>query len=301
MGLLGKPKVVLALGGGGSRGLAHLGVLEALEEADIPIDGIVGTSVGAIVGAAYALHPDATLLIENALAYVRSDAFMKDQFRRLMFGSNDVEQNFLGSIYASIKKSLTFSSLVRKRSIFEGERLRQVVEELIDDSNFEDTSIPFAVPAIDLRPPMEVLLTTGSLRDAVTASCSLPGFFPPVELNGMLLADVGVIGSVPVHAAAQLVPGAIVIAVDISSELAPIENFHRGWESILRVESIASRKLSELELMSADVILRPDIGGKYWSDFSGLDDMVESGRACARTKLDEIRARMTPRWLPFRR
>lgn len=301
MGFLGKPKVVLALGGGGSRGLAHLGVLQVLEEAEIPVHGVVGTSVGAIVGAAYTLHPDAHLLTENALAHIRSEAFMKDQFRRLMFGSNDVEQNFLSSIYGAIKKSLTFSNLIRKRAIFDGHKLRQVIEELVDDRSFEDTAIPFAVPAIDLRPPLEVLLTTGSLRDAVTASCSLPGFFPPVELNGMLLADVGVIGSVPVHAAAQLVPGALVVAIDISSELGPVENINRGWESIMRVESIAGRKLCELELLAADVVLRPEIGRKYWSDFSGLDDLVQAGRRAAEAKVEEIRARMAPRWLPFRR
>ncbi|MEM7168235.1 MAG: patatin-like phospholipase family protein [Planctomycetota bacterium] len=301
MGFLGKSKVVLALGGGGSRGLAHLGVLQALEEADISIDGIVGTSVGSIVGAAYASHPNAKELTESSLAYVRSPDFMKDQFRRLMFGANDVDQNFLQTVFKNIKRSLTFSSLIRKQAIFEGDRLRGVVEDLVPDRKFEDLEIPFAVPAIDLRPPMEVLLTTGSLRDAVTASCSLPGFFPPVELDGMLLADVGVIGCVPVHAARQMVSGAMVIAVDISSELDEIEEIGKGWESIMRVESIASKKLSELELSAADVVLRPDCGHKYWSDFSGLDAMVESGRRAALDRIEEIRSKSTPRWLPFRK
>lgn len=301
MGFFGKSKVVLALGGGGSRGLAHLGVLQALEEADIPVHGIVGTSVGSIVGAAYAVNPDAKALTESSLAYVRSPDFMKDQFRRLMFGANDVDQNFLQTVFASIKRSLTFSSLIRKRAIFEGDRLRGVVDDLVADKQFEELQIPFAVPAIDLIPPMEVLLTTGSLREAVTASCSLPGFFPPIEKDGMLLADVGVIGCVPVHAARQLVSGAIVIAVDISSELDSIEAIDKGWEAIMRVESIASKKLSELELSAADVVLRPDCGHKYWSDFSGLDAMVESGRRAVSERLEEIHSKLNAKWLPFRK
>lgn len=300
MKLFGSPKVVLALGGGGSRGLAHLGVLEVLEENDIPIHGIVGTSVGAIVGAGYALHPNAKELTERSLRYVRSDRFMKDQFRRLMFGSDEAEQSFLQTVLSGIKKSLTFTSLIRKPSIYDGSKLYELVCELLQDKTFDDTKVPFAVPAIDLRPPMEVLLTTGSIRTAVTASCSLPGFFPPVELEGMLLADIGVIGSVPVEAARQLVPGATVIAVDISSEMTPIEDIGRGWESIMRVECIAAKKLNELELNTADVVVRPRIGTKYWSDFTGLDSLVQGGREAAEKQVDEIKSRMQ-RWLPFRR
>ncbi|MGE3166525.1 MAG: patatin-like phospholipase family protein [Planctomycetota bacterium] len=296
----GSSQVVLALGGGGSRGLAHLGVLQVLEKHGIPVAGVVGTSVGAIVGAAYCLRPDATRLIDHSMRYLRSDRFMHDHFRRMMFGSNEVEQNFFQSVLSNVRKSLTFTSLIRRRSIFDGDRLRDLVGDLVEDKTFEQTQIPFAVPAIDLRPPMEVLLTTGPLRPAVTASCSLPGFFPPVEMSGMLLADIGVIGSVPVQAARQLVPGAVVVAVDISTELAPMQDVSRGWECIMRVEAIAAKKLNELELGQADVVLRPRIGRKYWSDFTELDMMVQAGADEAELRIEDVRSRLQ-RWLPFRR
>ncbi|MFQ5653800.1 MAG: patatin-like phospholipase family protein [Planctomycetota bacterium] len=292
MALFGKGKAVLALGGGGSRGLAHLGVLKVLEEERIPIAGIVGTSVGAIVGAAYALRPDANHHIQRTLDYLRSDRFMNDHFRRMMFGANDAEQNLLQVFVSGIRKSLSFTNLIRRPSIFSGEKLRCVVEEFVDDRGFDEVEIPFAVPAIDLRPPMEVLLATGSLRDAVVASCSLPGFFPPVELDGMLLADVGVIGSVPVDAARELVPGALVIAVNLTTELAEIASIDRGWDSILRCESIASQKLNQLELENTDVVLGPQIGEKYWSDFTELERMVRAGDEAAREQLPEIRSRL---------
>jgi len=167
-----------------------------------------------------------------------------------------------------------------------------VVHEFTGDADFEDLRIPFAVPAIDLRLAQEVLIEHGSLLDAVTASCSIPGFFPPVPKDDMLLADVGVISSVPVEAARELVPGALVVAVDLSRDLEPIEDIGRGWDCILRCEAIAGRRLTEAALEHADVVLRPDAGKKFWSDFSDLDAIVESGEAAARAHVQEIRDRL---------
>ena len=171
---------------------------------------------------------------------------------------------------------------------------------MVENRDFADTQIPFAVPVIDLCQPLEILLTEGSLRTAVVASCSLPGFFPPVELDGMLLADVGVMGSVPAGAAREFMPGALVVAVDLSSELDRIETVDRGWDSIMRVENIASKKLNEIELQKADIIIRPDVGSKYWSDFSELRRMVESGRHAAVEQIPAIRSRLKG-WMGFGR
>ena len=298
MALFGKEKVVVALGGGGSRGLAHLGVLKVLEEEGIPIHGIVGTSVGAIVGAAYALRPEAGPLTEDTLVYLRSDRFRNDHFRRMMFGANEAESNFARSVLSAVRKSFSFTNLIRRQAIFEGGKLRETIVDIIGEKTFDDIKIPFGVPAIDLRPPEEVLLTQGDLTDAVVASCSLPGFFPPVEIDGMLLADVGVIGSVPVDAAREFVPGALVIAVDLSTEIEPIESIERGWDSIMRVESIAASKLNESEMQRADICIRPQIGPKYWSDFSELLHMVEAGAEATREQIPAIHSHGRS-WLRF--
>lgn len=290
--VFGKSKVVLALGGGGSRGLAHLGVVRVLEREGIPIDAIVGTSVGSILGASYGMNPDAEALTRATLDYLRSDRFMNDSFRRMMFGANDAEQNFLSVALSNLRRGLRFTNLIRKPSILPGEKLREVVHEFVGDGTFDDLKIPFAVPAIDIREPSEVLLSQGTLLDAVTASCSIPGFFPPVALDGMLLADVGVISSVPVEAAREMIPGALVIAVDLSRELEPIDDVPRGWDNILRCESIAGRKLTELSLDQADVVLRPDIGEKFWSDFSGLEAIVTAGERETEAHLEEIHQRL---------
>jgi NTE family protein len=290
--VFGKSKVVLALGGGGSRGLAHLGVVRVLEREGIPIDGIVGTSVGSILGATYGVNPDIEGLIKTTLEFLRSDRFMNDKFRRMMFGSNDAEQNFLSVLFSNVRRGFRFASLIRRPSVLSGDKLREVVYEFVGDASFDDLKIPFAVPALDLREPREVLISHGKLVDAVTAACSIPGFFPPVEFDGLLLADVGVISSVPVEAAREMIPGALVIAIDLSRELESIENIERGWDSILRCESIAGRKLNALALTQADVVLRPKIGEKYWSDFSGLEEIVRAGEVAAEERLEEIRNRL---------
>jgi NTE family protein len=284
-----KEKTCTVLGGGGSRGLSHLGVLQVLEREGIPIHTIVGTSVGAIVGATYALDPDAIGVTRRALAYLKSAQFRHDTFRKVLLKSQSVETNYLKNLFNGIRKSYIFSNLLRKPSIFPGERLESVIADLIPDKQFSDTLIPFAVPALDIRTGEEVLLTKGSLRRAVLASCSLPGFFPPVEHDGMLLADAGVIGPVPVSAASYFQP-TVVIAVDIASQLDALPQYMHGLDAILRVENIAGRRLNEIELAHADVVIRPEVGKKYWSDFSDLDALVAQGIRAVEEKLPELRA-----------
>jgi NTE family protein len=284
-----KGKVCLVLGGGGVRGLAHLGVLQVLERNEIPIDCMIGTSVGAVVGASYAIDPDALSITRRAVAYFESGEFAANPFKKVFLKSENVEQNFLRSLFANIKKGYAFSNLLRRPSIFPGEKLYQVIADLVPDRDFSETQIPFAVPALDLRSGTEVLLTDGPLRQAVFASCSLPGFFPPVEYRGMLLADAGVIGPVPVSPARHFHPTTI-IAVDITSDLERMENVERGLDVILRVESLACSRLNSIELEGADVIIQPRVGKKYWSDFSGFEQLINEGVLAAEGKVDAIRA-----------
>jgi NTE family protein len=284
-----KERTCVVLGGGGSRGLSHLGVLQVLERERIPIHTLVGTSVGAVVGAVYALDPDAIGVTRRALSYLKSAQFRHDTFRKVLLKSQAVESNYLKNLFNGIRKSYIFSNLLRKPSIFPGERLESVICDLVPDRQFSDTHIPFAVPALDIRTGREVLLTKGPLRKAVLASCSLPGFFPPVEYDGMLLADAGVIGPVPVSAASYF-EATVVIAIDIASQLDEMPESMHGLDAILRVENIAGRRLNQIELANADVVIRPEVGKKYWSDFSELDDLVAQGVRATEAKLEDLKA-----------
>ncbi|HLU48957.1 MAG TPA: patatin-like phospholipase family protein [Planctomycetota bacterium] len=281
--------VCLVLGGGGARGLAHLGVLQVFEREDIPVNCIVGTSVGAVVGACYAVCPDALGESRRALAYFKSPSFSGNAFKKVLLKSPDVEVGFLGNLVASIRKSYIFSNLLRKPSIFPGERLYEVIADLVPDKDFKDCQIPFAVPALDIQTGDEILITEGSLRQAVYASCSLPGFFPPVEHQGRLLADAGVIGPVPVRAAKALFQPSVTVAVDITSRLEPLEELGCGLDVLLRVETIAGSRLNALELEKADIVVQPNVGQKYWSDFSGLEHLVNEGIISAEQQVEAVR------------
>ena len=279
-------RVCLVLGGGGARGLSHLGVLKVLDREGVPVDCIIGTSAGAVVGAAYALQPDAAALAESALEYFNTAG---GAFRKVLLKSEDAERNFFSNLIASIRKSYVFSALIRRPAIFPRARLEQVIHDLVPELSFGDAQIPFAVPALDIRSGDEILLREGPLREAVIASCSLPGFFPPVERDDMLLVDAGVIGPVPVNAA-KCFRADVTIAVDISSQLDPIVDLAQGLDAILRVESIACKRLNDLELEAADVVVAPDVGSTYWSDFSELQQLVEQGERAAEAQLDTILA-----------
>ncbi len=289
----------VALGGGGARGLSHLGVLQVLERERVPVDGIIGTSVGAIVGATYALHPDAHEITRRALGYLNSESFRGDIFKKVLFRSEGTSQNVLANLVRNIRKGYIFSNLLRKPAIFHSQRLLDLICDLIPDRTFADCSIPFAVPAIDVRSGKEVLLTEGPLRQAVLASCSLPGFFPPVERDGMLLADAGIVGPVAVDATRRHFAPAIVIAVDITPEIEPVGEIHLGVEALLRMESIAGKRLNEIELGRADLVIHPSVGTKSWSDFSGLEDLVSQGIAAAEAKVRNLRKLITEHRILF--
>jgi len=278
----------VALGGGGVRGLAHLGVLQVLDREGIKVDQVVGTSVGSIIGAAYSLYPDGLEVTRRGLAYLRGESFRTNPFKKVLFHSDNVEQNFFRSLVHNIKKGYVFSSLIRKPSIFKSERLYNVISEVIPDVEFKDCQIPFAVPAIDIRSGNEVLLREGSLRKALLASCSLPGFFPPVEHEGMLLCDAGVISPVPVSACRSF-DTKVLVAVDISTKLDTLEKVEIGLDAILRVEAIAGGRINDMELELADVLIQPNTGQKEWSDFSDLDRLIESGLDSAKAKVSDIR------------
>ena len=294
-----KERTCVVLGGGGSRGLSHLGVLQVLEREGIPLHSIVGTSVGAIVGSSYALDPDATGVTRRALAYLKSSAFRSATFKKVLLKSQSMETNFFKNLFSGIQKSYVFSNLLRKPSIFPAECLEEVIADLVPDKDFSDTLIPFAVPALDIRSGREVLITKGSLRKAVLASCSLPGFFPPVELDGMLLADAGVIGPVPVNAAAAEFKPSFIVAVDITSQLDEAPTGMRGLDAILRVEAIAGKRLNDIELSSAHVVIRPQVGKKYWSDFSEFDELISQGIQAAEEKLPEVQAHFKKKLFGF--
>ena len=284
-----KLKVGLALGGGGARGLAHIGVLKVLEKENIPIDLITGTSMGAIIGAVYALKKDISAIEKITEKYSKISEFNID----LSFSEKERKDKpfFLKRMSDFLKKGYILNLELRKKYINDGEGLRKVIEELVNNKTFEDTQIPFAVVAADLVKGEKVIIRRGKLFDALLASASIPGMFPPVILEKKILVDGGIVDVVPIEAA-QSSGANFVIGVNVSQTIKKRAEFNNAVDIFFRSDSITSAELRKLQLSFADVVITPKVGRFHWSDFSKPEQCVREGEIAAQNAILELKKKM---------
>jgi len=287
-----EPKICLALGGGAARGLAHLGVLKAFEDAKIPVHMIAGTSLGAFIGGLYASKPDAEYWMGRVENFLRSFRSRKTrlEFIRKLEQPNNHNHGFFSDMAFLIRKGY-FWGVTATKSAFIGEQEYQdLIYPLIPDISLAETKLPFSCVATDIRNGRRVMYTSGSLRTAISASCALPGIFPPVQDNGMLLVDGGWVERVPVLCAWDM--GAdIVIAVDVSSDVSTFED-KSGLDIVLRADAVTRIYLNEILVRDADVVIHPEVGDTHWADFSNPRELIKQGESAALEKLMSIRTIM---------
>lgn len=298
-----KIKIGLALGGGGARGLAHLGVLKALEEGRIPMDAIAGTSMGAIIGGAYAQYPDSGRLI--SMVHDLIDKFNL-QSGWMEFFCREVEKNekkketLLKEIGYFVRKRFMYLVGASKISLEPREKLMDPLRIVLKDEPIEQAEIPFAAVAVDLISGKEVAIKTGSMINAVYASSSVEGVFPPLKSNIQLLSDGGVTSLVPVDAARQL--GAnFIIGVNIPEMSRRDNKLGTGIEVILRADSLTREKLNKLVLATADVIITPQVRTTHWANFGRADECIQKGYEAAKNKIDEIKEKIEKKKSPWTR
>ena len=254
-----RPRIGLALGGGFARGLAHIGVLKVLEEANIPVDFIAGTSVGSVIGAAYASGMSAKELEEIA-ALVRVKDFSRWTFSRFGLFSND-------------KMAIFLSKILRCKS-------------------FEDLRIPLAVAATDIVSGDAVVFTSGDLVDPVRASCAYPGMFLPVNINGRLYVDGLLAHAVPAMPLRQM--GAEkVLSIYLSSHWVKPQGPRHVFDVIGQCFSIAQERMCGPWKSASDVVLEPAIGEFGYDDFVRAPELIRAGEAVARAALPQIME-----WMP---
>ncbi len=293
---LKRKPIVLALGGGGARGLSHIGVLKLLEEERIPIQAIIGTSMGSIVGAMYAQVPDYRKVQEKVYALLQSPIFKssglhlasKRKFSRLGWTR-------WPKIYATV-----WPSILRRTNgrYFPWIGWQNRWNFLLMDEEIHHTAIPFAAVASDLIGGNEVVLQSGSIRQAVAASSSLPGFIPPLEVNSYFLIDGAATSVVPVRAARRLWKKHPVVAVDVSQPLFPQLDMDNIIEVVLRSHKITARCHHDDLIAEADILIQPSIGQVHWTDFEQIDFLIHAGEIAARQHLKEIK-RAGSGWLCF--
>jgi len=270
-----RPKIGVALGGGGARGAAHIAVLRLLEEMHIPVDYIAGTSMGAVVGGLYAsgLTPDE---IEKALTETDwSDALSdRTRYRDLAYRRKEDEKRYLTAIDAGFRKG----RIVLPRGLQSGQKLRFLLQSyLIPVATVHDFSklpIPFKAVAADIETGEAVVLDHGNLAEVIRASMSIPGVFSPIELDGKLLVDGGVANNVPVDVVSAM--GAdVVIAVDVGSPLMKREQLGSFLAVTSQVLTILTRQNAERQLGGADIVLQPPLAGFETMAFDQVRKIID--------------------------
>lgn len=257
------PKIGIALGGGGARGFAHIGVLRVLEQEKIPIDVVVGASVGSLIGALYA-DSGRVLDAEFLATEVGKETFFD-------FGAMPI---FSGGLAR-------------------GEGIATFLTENLRHATFETMPVRFGAVATELRTGRTVVFEQGSVAQGVRASSAIPGVFVPVEIGGELYVDGGVTDPVPADAvrargAEVVIAVAIPAAVRDRAPMSPVG-------VVLQAIAILSSRLQDLRAREADVLIVPEVGDIAYDDFTQKKRLIEAGEAAARAALPELRAAIRAR------
>jgi len=250
-----RPAIGLALGGGFARGIAHIGVLKVLEEEDIPIRMIAGTSVGAIMGAAYCSGLTIPEL-EDVAHTVRFTTFARWTLSRYGFASNDRMVSFL--------------------------------TRTLKVQTFEELRIPLAVAATDFNTGEEAVFSSGPIIDPVRASCAYPGMFLPVEIRGRWLVDGMLSHPVPTRPLRDM--GAErVLAVQLKGQWSKTTAPRHLFDVIGQSFAIAQEMIGQVWRSAADVVIEPDVAGFDYDDFKRADELIHVGELAMRRALPEVR------------
>ena len=261
----------LALGGGGTRGLAHIGVLEVLEEEGIPINMISGTSAGAVVGALYAQGKDAGII--------------RDLITNLGW-----------------KRMASLVDIALPRTGFlQGDRIKSLLASILGgDIQFSDLKIPFACVATDIMTGEEIIFTQGSVPDAVRASISIPGIFSTSRWKGRYLVDGGLVNPVPARVLKDM--GAdFIIAVNVLPDVTDRSQKARKRKQpgilsiLLQSLYITTHSLVMSSIKDADIVIEPEVADVAFSDFLRAEECISRGVTAAEDAVPRIRGRLFSR------
>ena len=287
-----RPKIALVLSGGGAKGAAHIGVLQVLEEMRIPVDMVLGTSMGSYVAGMYAMGYSATEVKEKTLHLDWNKGYQDGVTRQdLALRQKQQADDFQFQTNIGISDG--------KVKLPEGVYLGHGMAALLRDAtsnlpalrSFNELPIPYRAIATDIETVQPVILSHGNLALAMQASMSIPGALKPVELEGKLLADGGIVNNLPIDIAKKM--GAqVVIAVDISDKLKSREELDSALGIIDQLTTYMTRSGTErqLALMGAqDILLTPDVAGFAVADFDRMPQIVERGKSAAYLAMSQLR------------
>lgn len=266
----------LALGGGGARGFAHIGVLESIESRGLAIRKIAGTSMGAVVAAMYAELGSASAVLARWTEALDRGLIPEIKGPGKPHEAEDGLRHPLLQRARKLKDTLIVAFAIHRESVIDDDQLVRALDFLLPDKNIEDLPIPLCFATTNLENGEEIDLCHGPLRAAVKASASVPGVAPPVHMNGYRLVDGGVVAEVPVQLARRM--GHPVLAVDVSIELPRIGEDDTAFETMMRTQVMTSHLLLRHQLRDAQWVIRPSVGELLWSEWEKMHEMSEAGR-----------------------
>lgn len=301
-----RPVVGLVFSGGGARGMAHVGVLRALEEMQVPVDLVVGTSAGSAVAAVYATGMEVDDIEQRFLALDWLSSFRDDPgraYKPVRRKQNDWRLPLVPGVGVDAEGFHVGGGLIS------GQNLGFILNELTRNGaltdDFDKLPIPFRAVATDLETGAEVVIDHGNLAEAIRASMSIPGVYAPVERGGLLLVDGGVANNLPVSVAREM--GAdIVIAVDITDPLMTSEDMLEAFSVVGQLTTLLTRRNTEEQLAllgDRDVLIRPDLQGYGSADFYDASALFELGASAAREHAVKLSQLSVPdeAWEHYRR
>ncbi len=257
-GLKKKKKVCLVLGSGGLFGLIHIGVLKELKRNNIPVDCVVGCSMGAVIGAYYSLNPNPYSL-ENLVTKLKRWDLVKL-----------IDLN------------------IPKVSLISGNKIKNFLEDFVEDKEFSDTKIPLKIIATDLEKGEEVILSEGKLIDSIMASSSIPGIFPPIKLGKKVLVDGGVVNPTPTNVAEKM-NADITVAVDLTMKHeTKIEN-PKIYQILMRSYEILRNQSMKLNKNNNEIVIKPDLNKLNKIRFNELNKFIEEGEKETKKVIPEIK------------
>ena len=272
-------RIGLALGAGGARGLAHIGVIRALQERDFEIVGVSGSSMGAIIGAMFAFEPSWEAVYGRLREYFDRNREKLSTFDIFRGGGDPAEEavpRAFRAIRASIYRLRMYRRFIGDNHILGDDILWEFICAVLPDERIENAKVPLAVVTYDILTQREVVFTAGPVRQIVIASSSIPGIFPPQDVDGMLLVDGGAISPVPVNPLVEMGLRKI-FAVDVSPPSSRNKDFSNAVEVIFSVLNGALDKIKRTELERASMIISPGISGIEWWRFEYFDSIIRKG------------------------
>ncbi|HEQ98217.1 MAG TPA: patatin-like phospholipase family protein [candidate division Zixibacteria bacterium] len=292
MGRVISKKIALALGAGGARGLAHIGILEEIERSGIKIDYVAGSSIGAMIGALYCLYGNAGDVRRHLAEFLTDEELQKkwDSFVPCHKNENGKRKvHLLEELRGFINRQYVRLAVMTKKSLAREDDLMDPLEQIFEDKTTDDLKIPFSACSVDLISGNELYLNSGKLSELVYCSSAIPGIFPPCKKGDLLLADGSISDLVPVDA----VPDHdeyIIIAVNFGPGTFLRTNLDSGLDILMRADELARIKLNKMILEEADLVISPDVSNFHWAEFSRYEEIIEIGRQAASNAHEDIMA-----------